>query len=423
MDSRLLAFNIYRKTIDGGGIENKEIKNIPAENVAFVKRLVQMTLRRQEFLKQIINKFMRQKIIQKPNNMQILLLLAAVEILYFDTPDYAVVNSYVALAKKINNKYAAGFVNAVLHKICYNKEKIVACKPLPFFPFPFRKMLQSSYCSKKIDSIETAALKEPDLDITVREDPEFWCRKLGGKLLGNGTVRLKQTGNISALDGFAQGAWWVQDFSSSLPVIALKDIKNKTVLDLCAAPGGKTAQLIARGALVTAVDISQKRLKILEENLERLNLKAQNIIAADALQYLNNCSQFDIVLVDAPCSADGTLRRHPEIVHTRNIDDVKKNALLQHQLLAKAAKAVKNKGKLMYAVCSMCKQEGEQQIDSFISNYPNFKIFPILTENINPFHHLGYEKIITEKGFIRCLPDMLEGMDGFFAACLQKISE
>lgn len=422
MDIRNLAFDIYRKALDSAGAANTSDAfsgDVPPQEAAFVKRLVQTALRRQEFIKKIIAGYAAKKIPARPDAVHAALILGAVEILYFNTPDYAAVDSYVNLAKK-KNRHAGGFVNAVLRKICRDKKELAARPPLPFFPPSFREMLRGSWSKKQIAEIEKAAAEEPALDITVRKNPEYWCQKLGGRLLGSGTVRLEHTGSVAALPSFSEGAWWVQDFSSALPVISLGCIENQNALDLCAAPGGKTAQLLAAKARVTALDISPDRLKKLKENLFRLHLKAEKTVAADAFDYLQSCPRFDIVLLDAPCSADGTLRRHPELVHTRTMADVRRSADIQSRLLAAAATAVKPDGILLYAVCSMCREEGEDQIKNFLANHPDFSLCPVSAKEINPFNQEGFERLVSPEGFIRCLPDMLGGIDGFFAAKLRK---
>lgn len=423
MDIRSIAFDIYQKSLDSayaGSEAAADMKDLSPQETAFVKRLVMTALRRQEFIKSVIRSYAAKKIPARPDTAHTAIILGAIEILYFRTPDYATVNSYVELAKKKGNKYAGGFVNAILHKICRDREQIAARPPLPFFSLAFNEMLRRDYSKKQIASIEKAAAEEPALDITVIDDPEGWCQKLGGRLMGNGTIRLDNAGSVAELPGFKDGRWWVQDFSASLPVTALGNIAGKTVLDLCAAPGGKTAQLIARGAVVTALDISAARLRTMEENLARLQMKAEKLKAADAIDYLRDCPQYDIVLLDAPCSADGTLRRHPEIVHTRTVADIRRAADLQQKLLNAAIRAVAPGGMLMYAVCSMSKEEGEKQIGAFIKTHPDFSIAPVCPEEINLFDQDGFKQLITPEGFIRCLPDMLGGIDGFFAARLKK---
>ena len=218
---------------------------------------------------------------------------------------------------------------------------------------------------------------------------------------------------------YDKGTWWIQDFSSALAVKMLDNLHGKKVLELCAAPGGKTAQLLNAGAVVTCLDISKERLRTLQENLDRLHLSPQQIICGDALEFLeNNNRTFDIVVLDAPCSATGTLRRHPEIVHLKSTDDIEKQALLQKEFLNRVDSAVAAGGILLYCTCSLCKQEGEEQIKDFISRQKNYKII-----NLAPKIPQEISSVVTPEGFIRVLPHHLApfgGADGFFIACLQK---
>ncbi|MGN0914447.1 MAG: RsmB/NOP family class I SAM-dependent RNA methyltransferase, partial [Alphaproteobacteria bacterium] len=227
----------------------------------------------------------------------------------------------------------------------------------------------------------------------------------------------KNNAKIPELPGYNDGEWWVQDAAASLAVKALGKISDQRVLDLCAAPGGKTAQLIAAGAKTTALDISDKRLITLDENLNRLNFQTERTICADALEYLKNFDEepYDIILLDAPCSATGTLRRHPETVHIKSSADIKKMAALQKQLLNLARKALKNNGILLYCTCSISKIEGENQIAEFLKDNHNFKLLPI--------KNIGFKEAETPEGYIRTLPFHLAeqgGMDAFFIAKLQK---
>ena len=301
MDIRNTAFEIYMKSLDSARVGGSadELKGLSPQETAFVKRLVMTALRRQEFIKSVIRGYAAKKIPARPDAPHAAIILGAVEVLYFHTPDYATVNSYVELAKKKGGKYAGGFVNAILRKICRDRGQIAARPPLPFFPPAFKEMLRRDYSGRQIAAIEKAAVEEPALDITVRADPEDWREKLGGRLMGSGSIRLNDAGSVAELPGFKDGCWWVQDFSAALPVIALGSVEGRKVLDLCAAPGGKTAQLIAGKADVTALDVSAARLKTMEENLARLHMKAQKVIAADAFEYLSDCPQYDIVLLDA----------------------------------------------------------------------------------------------------------------------------
>lgn len=425
MDIREIAAEIYKSALNNG-TKGYDAEFSSAQDKAFVKRLVLTTLRRQEFLRNILKPWMAKPMPAKLSNIHQLILLGTTEILYFRTPEYAVVSSYVNLAKKSGGKSVGGFVNALLHKVCKNKDEILKTENKPFFPKGFYQLLNTDYDKNQIKAMEQASACEPPLDITVKSNAYAWAEKLGGTVLPNKSIRIFSAGAVSSLNGYTDGQWWVQDMASSLAVPALGNIKGLNVLELCAAPGGKTAQLLSGGANVTALDISSSRLQTMEENLNRLNLHTSKTVCADALDFLKNSSSFyDIILLDAPCSATGTLRRHPEIVHTRTNKDVQQSAAIQKQILESAAQKLQKQGLLLYSVCSLSKAEGERQIKNFISTHKDFKIKPINPELIAGSEKNKIEMMITEEGFIRCLPSYLPeqgGLDGFFIACLQKVN-
>ncbi|HRJ11889.1 MAG TPA: RsmB/NOP family class I SAM-dependent RNA methyltransferase, partial [Alphaproteobacteria bacterium] len=262
---------------------------------------------------------------------------------------------------------------------------------------------------------------EPPLDITLKNDPNAlkqrsdsakdWAEKLGGELITSQTVRITEYGEVAKLAGYDAGAWWVQDVAATFPVTLLGDLRGKEVLDLCAAPGGKTLQLLAGGAKVTAVDSSAQRLMKLKENLARTKMTAE-IQCADVLR-LEPAQQYDVVLLDAPCTATGTIRRHPEILIHKQQDDTHRLAALQLQMLDAAKAWVKPGGKLLYCVCSLQREEGEHQMKSFLAANPEFELMPAKLPDA--------PQCVTSDGFLRVLPNHFPGgADGFFAAALQK---
>ncbi|MGE3713911.1 MAG: RsmB/NOP family class I SAM-dependent RNA methyltransferase, partial [Alphaproteobacteria bacterium] len=253
---------------------------------------------------------------------------------------------------------------------------------------------------------------EPPLDLTPRADGTFWAQKLGGHLLPTGTVRLEERAGVTTLEGFNEGAWWVQDAAASIPAQLLGKVRDEVVVDLCAAPGGKTAQLAAKGANVTAIDITESRMKTLKENLKRLRLKAE-CITADALKWVPQEAP-DCILLDAPCSATGTMRRHPDVAWNRTQDDVLRMAHTQYRLLNHALDILKPGGRLVYAVCSLQPEEGEGQITRLMENRKDVALMPI------PPYYANYA---TSHGGIRTLPCHMEdsgGMDGFYTVQLIK---
>lgn len=425
-DTRRVAAEMLQNVLENR-VFFSEVKNQKEEasssDSAFINMLVLTCLRHLAFTKRSLKQFAKKKLPENVIFGQYLLYLGMTEVLYMDTPDYAIINSYVDIAKKTTDKYVAGFINAVLRNICHQKEALKAADDGEFFPPLFNQILNQDYSKKTIKKIQESSQKEPLLDITIKSDAPIWAEKLSGKLLPGGTIRMENRGRISELPGYQEGTWWVQDFAASLAVKALGDIKGKKVLDLCAAPGGKTAQLINAGAIVTALDISDSRLNTLKTNLQRLQIKAEEIICADALSWLKDYAgeKFDIILLDAPCSATGTLRRHPELVHIKNLKDVEKLADLQKDFLSLVGNALKKDGILLYCTCSISKTEGEKQITTFLENNPGYKNMPLQSADLCGDDKL--QETITEEGFIRTLPHQLAdfgGTDAFFIARLKK---
>ncbi|HWT31255.1 MAG TPA: RsmB/NOP family class I SAM-dependent RNA methyltransferase, partial [Propylenella sp.] len=268
--------------------------------------------------------------------------------------------------------------------------------------------------------IAEAHLAPPDLDLSVKRDAAMWAERLGGILLPTGTVRLPGMRRVSALPGYGEGAWWVQDAAAALPARLLGSVQGRSVADLCAAPGGKTAQLAAAGAKVTAVDLSENRLKRLHANLARLDLKAE-LAAADLLAW-EPVQKFDAVLLDAPCSATGTIRRHPDVQWLKRPEDVAALATLQTQMLDRAADLVAPGGILVYCTCSLEPEEGEAQVRPFLTRHAQLRLEPISPEDVAGLAHL-----VTPDGTLRTLPchsfhtqDASAGMDGFFAARFRR---
>ena len=300
-----------------------------------------------------------------------------------------------------------------MRNISRQKDELLKNRKCGTFSDDFIKILKKDYSFAEIKEMEEFANIEPMLDLSIK--PNKNINFDNAILLDFGTIRLPSNTKVTELNGFNEGDFWVQDASSSLAVKALNNLEGKNVLDLCAAPGGKTAQLLSMGAWVTAVDISQSRLDLLKENIKRLKLeKKLKIICSDAV-YFESDEKFDIILVDAPCSATGTYRRHPEIIHTKKFSDVEKMARIQKEILEKASYLLKPDGIIVYATCSLSKDEGERQILDFIKNHNNYSIIPIDIK--------GTTNMLTKEGFLRILPQNLKkfsGTDGFFVACLQR---
>jgi len=418
-DNRETAVRILLQTFTQKSFLDFELMNqSPDADRSFIKMLVMTTTRRYEFIRRVLRQFIRKKLPSKAAFAEFALAAGTCELLFMNTPDYAVINSYVNLVKKNCDKYLAGFVNAVLRKIAAEKDVLKSRDKGEFFSAPFLELLNKDYPSGIIRKIQQISLTEPPLAITVKSNPAAWAEKLGGKLLDDNTIILPEAGKIRHLPGYDSGDWWVQDYAASLAVKALGNISGKRVLDLCAAPGGKTAQLLNLGAKVTSLDNSQQRLNTLRENMSRLKMQPEKIICADALSYLRdfNDEPFDIILLDAPCSATGVFRRHPELVHIKNRQDVSRQAEIQNQILTLSGRALKTGGLLLYCTCSIAKAEGEEQIKAFLQNNKSFELSPLTSAR--------FPEIITPEGFIRTLPYHLGdfgGCDAFFIAKLIKV--
>jgi 16S rRNA (cytosine967-C5)-methyltransferase len=328
----------------------------------------------------------------------------------------------VRLASAPRNARYAGLVNAVLRRVTREgREKFAALDHALDTPGWLRERWRTHYGAETADRIMRAHLIEPSLDITAKSDAPMWAEKLGGTLLPNGTIRIASAGSVTALPGFNEGAWWVQDAAASMPARLLGNVAGLSVADLCAAPGGKTAQLAAAGAKVIAVDRSKARMQRLNENLARLALSAETVIA-DASTW--DSGPFDAVLLDAPCSATGTIRRHPDIPWQKRLADITALTGLQSRLLDRAAALTRPSGLLVYATCSLEPEEGEQQIESFLVRHLNFRRAPIAPSELE-----GFTDFLSPLGDMRSLPfhvanadSRLSGCDGFYSARLRRIS-
>lgn len=388
---------------------------------AFVRMLAATTLRRLGTLRHVIHARLKSGL---PHNVPLLesaLLVGAAQILFLDTPDHAAVDLSVRLMQADRHaKRYAGLTNAVLRAIARDKAAILSnLDPAADTPPWLLARWTRQYGDVTARAIAAANAHEAALDLTVRSDPEGWAQQLGGRMLPNGSVRVVAHRAVPALPGFDDGQWWVQDAAASLPARLLGDVRGKHVADLCAAPGGKTAQLAQAGAYVTAIDRSAARLARVSENLTRLGLSAE-IVAADATQWQGD--PFDAILLDAPCMATGTIRRHPDIPWLKSEDDLRKLAALQRRLLAHAATLLKPGGILVYCTCSLEGEEGEEAIAELLDHNRGMQRRPISPEEM-----AGCEEFVTAAGDMRTLPchwpgpdSRMSGLDGFYAARLVR---
>ena len=354
-----------------------------------------------------------------PPDVHAALRLGVAQLFVLKTPAHAAVGETVSAAKALKPAFAA-LANAVMRRAAEDgRARFQAAAPKGNLPGWLRGDWTATYGAPAMRRIAAQLAKAPPLDLSVRADPEEWAARLGGTVLPTGTVRLPQIGDVTALEGFSEGAWWVQDIAASLPVKMMDIHPGMRVLDLCAAPGGKTLQLAAVGARVTAVDISEARLRLLRDNLARTGLKAE-VVAADALDY--DAPPFDAVLLDAPCSATGTLRRHPDVLFNKTPAQVGELVRLQRRLLARACELVRPGGELLYAVCSLQAAEGPEQLPRIARHRPDFRLNPPLTALVSKLP----SELFALKGsddILRSLPYHMGesgGMDGFFAARFRR---
>ena len=399
-----------------------EFVSLAERDRALVRVLVATVLRRLGTLRHLLGLFLDRGLPAQTPRVETALLIGASQILFLNVPDHAAVDLSVRLAQA--DRRAAGFaglINAVLRRVAREGAARLAALDTSVLDTPDWLMARwtASYGAATARAIAAANRAEPALDLTVKSNPEHWAEKLGGRVLPTGSVRVIATGAVSALPGFAEGAWWVQDAGAALPVRLLGEVRGRRVADLCAAPGGKTAQLALAGAHVTAVDRARARLQRLRDNLARLALKAE-IIAADVEEW--SAEPFDAVLLDAPCSATGTIRRHPDLPWLKNAEDIVKLSALQRRLLDRALALTKPGGTLVYCTCSLEPDENEAIVADLRARAPNVRRTPIAAAEV-----FGCAEFISKEGDLRTLPchfpdsdSRFAGIDGFYAARLLK---
>ena len=393
---------------------------------ALARALVAVVLRRLGTLRHLFGLFLERGLPAQAPRVETALLIGAAQILFLEVPDHAAVDLAVRLARADPQAtHFAGLVNAVLRRVAREGVPMLAALDTPVLDTPGWLMARwtESYGAETAHAIAAANGHEPALDLTVKESPEndakYWAAKLDGRLLPTGSVRTIAHGAVTALPGFAEGAWWVQDAGAALPARLIGDIKGRRVADLCAAPGGKTAQLAAAGAAVTAVDRAPARLRRIAENLARLSLTAE-LVCADAAAW--QAEPYDAVLLDAPCTSTGTIRRHPDVPWLKRAADIASLAALQRRLLERAVALLKPGGTLIYCTCSLEPEENENLIAEFIARESAVRRLPIAAAEV-----FGRTEFITKDGDLRTLPCHLPdansrfaGVDGFYAARLVK---
>jgi 16S rRNA (cytosine967-C5)-methyltransferase len=410
--------------LDGAGA-HPGLKSLADRDRALMRRLVATILRRLGTLGHLLSRLLDRGVPTDAPRAQSALLIGAAQILWMDVPDHAAVDLSVRLVQSDRRaaKYA-GLVNAVLRRCAREGQPLideVKAQTLDIPPWLLARWI-AAYGESTAREMATAIGHEPSLDITVKSDAQHWATRLHGETLPTGTVRTLLQGSVTMLPGFSEGQWWVQDAAAALPARLFGDVSGKAIVDLCAAPGGKTAQLAHAGARVTAVDRSPARMARLRDNLARLSLQAETVVI-DAAEWPGaSDGGYDGVLVDAPCTSTGTIRRHPDVAWLRQEGDIAALSALQKRLLQKAVALLKPGGTLVYCTCSLEPEEGEQAIASLLASETAVRRAPV-----DASEAAGLREIVTADGDLRTLPchlphddPRLAGLDGFYAARLVK---
>jgi 16S rRNA (cytosine967-C5)-methyltransferase len=433
LNARLIAAQILGEVLASGrpldekfvgASAHPRLTELELRDRAFVRSIATVSLRRLGTIRQAISVYLEKGIPRKSGGLELILTIAAAQILFLDTPPHAAVNLAVQAARidSAASPYAA-LVNAVLRRISLGKQAILdASDGLTIDTPPWLgARWRATYGDEQARAIANAHQHEPTLDLSVKSDAANWARRLGGILLPTGSIRLLSHTPIEELEAYDEGEWWVQDAAAALPARLLRAGAGMRVADLCAAPGGKSAEIALTGANLTAVDRSAERLKRLKANLERLRLRAE-VAVSDVLSY--DAPPFDAVLLDAPCSATGTIRRHPDVAWTKRPSDIVSLAQMQSRLLDKAIVLTKAGGTLVFCTCSLEPEEGENLIASLLRRNQDVRRIPIDAGEVG-----GLDQCITPAGDLRTLPShlcgpspRLSGLDGFYAARLQRRS-
>ena len=407
--------------LDGKGA-NVGLAHLAERDRALVRRIVASVLRRLGSLRHVVGTFLDRGLPRDAPRAETALLIGAAQILLLGGPAHAAVDLSVRIAQADRRaaRYA-GLINAVLRRIAREGLSRFADLDLALdTPEWLMQRWTEAYGHDTARAIAAVNATEPALDLTVKHDADEWAGKLRGRVLPTGSVRTQPHGPVPLMPGFNEGAWWVQDAAAALPARLFGDVSGLTVADLCAAPGGKTLQLAQAGARVTAVDRSEPRLGRLRENLQRCGLTAE-VVAADAAEWTGG--PFDAVLVDAPCSSTGTIRRHPDIAWLKRPADLTSLVALQRRLVERAIALTRPGGTIVFCTCSLEPEEGEQMTAAVLADHAEVRRNPISASEIN-----GLEGLVTAAGELRTLPchwpdpdSRLAGLDGFYAVRLERI--
>lgn len=416
-DARQVAFLVVCQILEWPfvpletALQNALPEDIEQRDRAAAYRLVVCFLRQKGTLTALIEPFLKRS---PPERVLWIIMLGATQILFLDTPPHAAIHTTVELARQNDFPKFTGLVNAILRRLSEKGQTLLSELDQARLNIPV--WLWQEWSDAKFEPRQLAQVlnEEPPLDIHLKSNaiiPE------GGEKLIDGHWRYVKGTKVENLEGYQEGHFWVQDFSSSLPALLLKVQEGEKIADLCAAPGGKTAQLIQAGGKVVAIEKKAKRLERLRENLKRLQMEAE-LVLGDAAD-LSYQEEFDAILLDAPCSATGIFRRHPDVLHLKAEKEIKTLIPIQRKLIQAALTYLKQGGRLIYSVCSLQRIEAEEQA-AFIMSLPGVKPMPFQPDEI-PF----LPQALTPEGWVRTLPFMWAergGMDGFFIARFVKES-
>ncbi|MDE1152359.1 MAG: RsmB/NOP family class I SAM-dependent RNA methyltransferase [Micavibrio sp.] len=410
-----------KRNMDEAFARAPSLEDMAGRDKAFVRLLVATVLKHGHEMDEMLAQLLHQPLKDlKPQQLINIFRLGFAQAIFLQTPPHAAVNTTVDLAEAEGIAHHKPLVNAIMRRITRDALQPMPPRDAGRFNTPawlWNEWMRDYGVETALD-IAAANLGEGAIDFSVKGDPADWADKLEADVLPTGALRKIASGFIPDLPGFAEGDWWVQNAAAAIPARLFGDIKDKTVVDLCAAPGGKTAQLATLGAIVTAVDRSAERIRRLDENIQRLKLVVATAVADGAVW--KPSAPVDAVLIDAPCTATGTIRHQPDVLWLKDIRDQEKLAGLQRRLLVNALDMLKPGGVMIYCTCSLQKAEGEDQATWLLQQNLPVRIKPI-TEADMP----GLDGLLTTRGELRCLPQhwqVLGGLDGFYAVRFEKLA-
>ena len=432
-DSRVLGFHIlnavihHHKTLDAAFAGQKKLDELEQRDRAFTRLLVSSCLRHYGQLDKAVSEHINET---TPAPVRLCLIIGACQLLFLNTSAHAAANTTVQLVRQIDFPRQTGLTNAVMRNLSRQKQSLLEqLNPLDNIPPEWRRNWSAAYGTDAVKKIAALLVKRPGLDLTARQDAQNLADTLKADRIGAQTVRCYSAGDVTMMQGYDSGDWWVQDVAAALPAQLMGDVQDKHIFDLCAAPGGKTAQLIANGAEVTAIDSDSERIRRLDENLTRLNMTAK-LVCADLFDHqvteLAQERDVDAILLDAPCSATGTLRRRPDILVRKQTLSVTALAEQQKKMLSHALSLVVPGGVVVYATCSLQKEEGEEVVEHILDEMKD----RVMLDSFTPDELGDFAACLSDRGWARILPFALEdkhagtdnGNDGFFVARLRRLS-